>query len=847
MAIGRSNGDIEIWNPANGSWHQETIIRGGKDRSIDGLVWVNEPDHDLGDGRFVLGKSRLFSIGYTSTITEWDLVTGKPRRHASGQHGDIWCVATQRLGDATAKPNASGAVQELNMQNKLVCGTIDGELVMYSTEDDDLQFQRVVVRSPTKKAQMVSITFQSRKIAIVGCSDSTVRAYDIIKGHMLRRMTLGSDLVSGSKEIIVWSVQCLPNGNIVSGDSTGQLCIWDGKTYTQMQRIQSHKQDILSLSVSADGSTILSGGMDRRTILYKQNAGAGQRWGKVWGRRYHSHDVKAMTTYESGRISVVVSGGECLGVVDSLFCVGSVLTGKLGPDANMAIVPLKEMTREYHRIISNLPQQPPITSAQKARFIVSWWEREVHIWVLRKPAAELVKPGEGHFDLNQNRKLLRTIVIKGDFNISCATINPEGTLLVVSTATDVKAFRLEHQDPVKPSDVNITTVDVPQRLSKLGASKVQLSPDSSWLCLVQDGLRVLVANIDRSDDGGSFFIPENKIRKVFRLSRHTARHIQNGGLGKYDRSITHITFSRDSKMLATADMAGYVDTWVLRGQKDKKNGAEEAGSSSEGDSSESEESVAGDAESWVRNPNGKLLPKLPSAPTVLSFSDDVPASRSNDYTLLGMTSSWNMHVFHPLQGSLTPWSRRHPRKALPAPVLDLIDPPKGVFWQGSRVWIYGISFLVMFDLSQDLPQPAPGTGQVGLKRKRTGKNTGAGGKMALGNLAPQRVTKHLGNKEVDVDMDDVQPDDESNSDDDMGGTAGEELTQRNGGHASSSAGMDLAETTTGTQRSAWWMTLKYRPILGVVPLDEGEIALVERPIWDMEMPERYFAGEEWER
>lgn len=307
LAIGRANGDIEIWNPANGAWHQELVIHGAKERSVDGLVWVNEPDQDLGDGRVMTGRSRLFSIGYTSTVTEWDLEKGKPKRHASGQHGDLWCIAAQ---PATDKAHQNGASIESQNANKLIAGTIDGELVMYSIDDDELRFQRVLVKSPTKKAQMVSITFQSRKVAIVGCSDSTIRAYDITKGHMLRRMTLGSDLVGGSKDIIVWSVKCLPNGDIVSGDSTGQVCIWDGKTYTQRQRIQSHKQDVLSLTTSADGTAIMSGGMDRRTILYKQSTGAGQRWSKVWGRRYHDHDVKSLASFESGRISVVVSGGQ---------------------------------------------------------------------------------------------------------------------------------------------------------------------------------------------------------------------------------------------------------------------------------------------------------------------------------------------------------------------------------------------------------------------------------------------------------------------------------------------------------------------------------------------------------
>ena len=309
LAVGRANGDIEIWNPLNGTWYQELVIRGGKNRSVDGLVWVNEPDQDLGEGRVLVGKSRLFSIGYTSTVTEWDLEKGKPKRHASGQHGDIWCIAAQPLG-VPEYGQAGGAVSEVQASNKLVAGTIDGELVMYSIEDDDLRFQRVLVKSPTKKTQMVSITFQSRKTVIVGCSDSSIRAYDILKGQMTRNMTLGSDLIGGSKDIIVWSVKCLPGGNIVSGDSTGQICIWDGKTYTQNQRIQSHKQDVLSITTSADGSMIMSGGMDRRTILYKPTTAGGQRWSKVWGRRYHNHDVKSMATFERGRTSVVVTAGE---------------------------------------------------------------------------------------------------------------------------------------------------------------------------------------------------------------------------------------------------------------------------------------------------------------------------------------------------------------------------------------------------------------------------------------------------------------------------------------------------------------------------------------------------------
>ncbi|KHN95969.1 Wdr1p [Metarhizium album ARSEF 1941] len=850
LAIGRANGDIEIWNPSSGTWLQELVIRGGKDRSVDGLVWVNEPDQDLGEGRTVFGKSRLFSIGYTSTVTEWDLEKGKPRRHASGQHGDIWCIAAQIQGD---KPQIAGGVQVTQHSNKLIAGTIDGELVMYSLEDDDLRFQRVLVKSPTKKAQMVSITFQSRKVVIVGCSDSTIRAYDITRGHMLRRMTLGSDLLGGSKDIIVWSVKCLPNGNIVSGDSTGQICIWDGKTYTQSQRIQSHKSDVLSLATSADGTAIMSGGMDRRTMLYKQNSGAGQRWSKVWGRRYHDHDVKAMAAFEHGRISVVVSGG---------------------PDASLMVVPLKEMGRENHRMMSNLPQQPPITSAPRVRFIASWWEREVHIWVLRKSAADLLDSGEEFVDVNQNRKLLKTIVVKGDSNIASASINPEGTLLFVSTATDVKAFRLDHEEPTKPSDVKMSSIELPVKLSRLGATQVRLSPDGRWLLAVQEGSRILMAEIQTEHTSTETMRAPVRLQRLSRLRRQIPRYILNGGLGNYDRSITQITFSADSKMVAVADLAGYIDTWVLRSHEQSLSTGEEmetpddaASASSDNDTSDAEDEVVTDSQNqWVRNPNAKLLPKLPSSPVVFSFSDYVPESKLSpeaeakaygvdDYILAAVTSSWNIFAFNPRHGALSPWSRRHPRKALPGPVRDLLDLPKGVLWQGSRMWLYGVSFLLMLDMGQDLHRSPEVEGNVsqlthGTKRKRVGRTTGAGGKMERENLAPHQVRKHGADEEwEDVDVVEAPEVDDSDSDVDMADADGESSKLCSTTTSSKTALRTMASTTDEPKK--WWITYKYRPILGVVPIDTPgqnlEVALIERPTWDMELPERYFAEEEWDR
>jgi U3 small nucleolar RNA-associated protein 4 len=327
LAVGRANGDIEIWNPLNGSWLQETIIRGGKDRSIDGLVWIQDPSEKDSNGKTITGKARLFSIGYTTTVTEWDLEKGQPLRQASGNHGDIWCVAAQPpLKSATNEVNST---QGQWLGQNIITGCTDGALVVYSTKDDDLQLERILVRPSAKKAKVISVAFQDRHVVVAGCTDSTIRIYDTRNGSILRLMSLGAGPSGGPKEIIIWSVKVFPNGDIVSGDSTGELRLWDGKTYTLTQRIKGHKQDILSLATSSDGSTIFSGGMDRRTVVYKQVGKGKSRWAEVGHRRYHTHDVKAMASFEYKGISVVISGGKMKYLLSNLFHTDGCRPGRI--------------------------------------------------------------------------------------------------------------------------------------------------------------------------------------------------------------------------------------------------------------------------------------------------------------------------------------------------------------------------------------------------------------------------------------------------------------------------------------------------------------------------------------
>ncbi|KAG8163727.1 hypothetical protein KVR01_007024 [Diaporthe batatas] len=844
LAIGRANGDIEIWNPLKGSWFHETTIHGGSNRSVDALVWVTGEDETLPDGNVILGKSRLFSIGYTSTITEWDLEKGKAKKHASdGQHGDIWCFAAQ---PAPTKESHNG-ITSVSQPQRLVAGTVDGSIALYSIDDDDLHFQRLLVKTAKKNIKMVSIAFQSRQVAVVGCSDSSIRVYDLRRGELLRKMTLGKDLTGGSKEIIVWSVKCLKNGDIVSGDSTGQICIWDGKTYTQAQRIQGHKSDVLSLATGADGQTIVSGGMDRRTAMYRPIKSDPSRWQKVFHKKYHKHDVKTMASFEGLGMSVVVTAG---------------------PDATPIVTPLRQAGVENHRALPHLPQSVPLQTASSTRLLVSWWDREIHFW-------KVLRSHTGPADSLKQKKdfpQIGRILIQGEANITSCSISRDGSILVVSTATAIKAFHLTIPNLDLGEQLKIRKMSIPSIIENAGAAQVQISPEGQWLAWTEEGSQVRIAKITLEDSGFSI---QQHPAKLTRLRRDIPKHVRLGGLGNYERHITHITFSPDSKILATADLAGYVDTWTLR-----EDGVQNGAASAEDDSASSsdEEDASQSGPSWVRNPKASLIPKLAHAPVALSFSDDIlaPILRDegeegpDDYILLAVTATSRIYTFNPLEGSLTKWSRRNAVWKLPEEIRATRDLIKGVVWAGSRIWMYGVSFVFMIDLSSDFAEQEPGASKKNRKRKR-GADSGAGSKTETGTLAPQPVRTLVAgdNKEsqwVDVEMADAEPQadgtgDEDENDDAEEEAAGGELEKlRKQEQAGRSEGEEVSPPGAEEQRKSWWHTYKYRPILGIAPLQnvggrdrangvngsskkvgiqKVEVVLIERPKEDIAMPERY--------
>ena len=928
LALGRGNGDIEIWNPYNGRWFQETILRGGRDRTIDALAWTQAwVALEGSDKKFSPGALRLFSTGNSTIVTEWDLATGTPAKHADGNFGDLWCLAAQ----PTWSPSGSGSNERTQSgmpqtSQYLAAGCSDGTIVLFTTEDDELRFSKTLGKPPTKKPKVTSLTWRDRNILVAGYDDSTIRVYDIRDRRTLRSISLGKS-GDGQDSVLIWVIKCLPNGNIVSGDSTGQLKIWDANNYSLIQSLQAHKADIMDLAISADGKQIISGGSDQRTVAYGIAAPVkgqkSQRWTPVTHRRFHEHDVKALASYESKTLSIFVSGG-----IDTV----------------PVVAPLRELHTQHHRSLSHLPQRPQMCSATRSRLMITWWDQEIHIWHISR--SKTVSERLNTYAADQRYRLATTVLLKDDENISHAHISANGRFIAVTTSIGVKMFQLRRRKVGDTINWRTRQVDVPLAIVKSGARLVHFSPDGHWLSVVRLDNTVVLVKISSSESPKEHPHFNRRVIKLSRSKLTDAAKKQDHALGAYLTTICSVAFSFDSRILAVGDISGGLDTWLLEGyeddQEDSATAQEHATRSAsqdvlDTDSSESDSDADDKAviqgQKWIRNPDGATLPNLGAAVLGLSFRPsqvEVSTSPNNSIGNVGMhptrhnphphshdlpisgdrlvafTPGNHVVEFHVLEGKLSDWSRRNPPSSFPRKFRELRDPAMGCYWDTgydpSRLWLYGATWLFMFDMSQDLPDQE-NVGRLGKydvlapitntqkKRKRdsesgglrTKHDTGAGDSIRLAERyvgIGQEVIKHKGANDNDRQAVEMQHYPSPDSDLEAGGelptsalaslrrgetARAHAMHDQSGEHALANGEAANGEVVIARPPRSYWLSFHYRSIFGMATLgssDDGgggamerydanpnalEVVIVERPQFEISkgLEPRFDGGQDW--
>ena len=518
-------------------------------------------------------------------------------------------------------------------------------------------------------------------------------------------------------------------------------------------------------------------------------------------------------------------------------------------------------------------------------------------------------------------------------------------MIAAATTAEVKIFGLSKGTAPNARGIKVRKLEA-SHLSKNGARLVQFSPDGRWLLVIRMDRSIYLYHVSKSghDLGFIGFSKPTRLGRQRGMGSMTT-HENHGSHGTYGEIVTRVTWSDDGRIIAVSDIDGWIDSWCLQDPKSDHEDSETNGLKSNGVNTSSEDSSDEEAQGsascfrWTSNPSASRIPRCASPPVVLSFrpvhTEKLSAltnghatttqasinalassvSTKREDRLIVITAGQEILEYRMLSGGFSEWSRRNQPSLLPLDFRILKDRAMGCLWDvrrgRERLWVYGIAWVWMFNLSRDLGVEAftnggttmakTGSNQKNLKRKRhltpaerlqSARSTSGAGdqtrssKLRTGIGKTLRVTRGAAgegeSRSVDLDMFSTGKLEDSKDHTSSLEDVPQSLTEfrRRSIHELGTNGLltpsadtvhhDEAQESTLTDISGpvEWHTFKYRPIVGIVALADGEVterdgnadmephrtnlagievAIIERPAWDLDLPPRWEGDQEWNK
>uniref|UniRef100_A0A4W4G0Y3 Anaphase-promoting complex subunit 4 WD40 domain-containing protein n=1 Tax=Electrophorus electricus TaxID=8005 RepID=A0A4W4G0Y3_ELEEL len=384
IAVARTDGSLEILNRADHLF-QEKVIPGREQRGTEALAWAGQ---------------RLFSAGLNGELVEYDMQELREKYRLDASGGPVWTL--------TCNPQGT----------RLAVGCEDGTVKLFEVCDDGIQFERNLAK---QKGRILSLSWHPSGSRLVAGMAGVIWVFDAGTGQSVHRLLVERGTgAPRSKECVVWSVVCLSDGTIVSGDSSGNVKVWDGDTGTLIRNHQVTKWDVLALSVSQDETSLVAGTSEGTVVQFQHLSVVLGREDKEWVQtrtfKNHTHDVRAVLELDTA----VVSGG-----MDTQLVVRPLLD-KI--DVKTSASALRKIHFPHRRLVScSRTNLPPLS-----------------------------RPSRG----------TRALQLAGEEHICCSALSPCGGWVVVSTVTNLRLYRLQCDETI-----SITKV----------TNQICFSSDSSYL------------------------------------------------------------------------------------------------------------------------------------------------------------------------------------------------------------------------------------------------------------------------------------------------------------------------------------------------------------------------------
>ncbi|KAK6185977.1 hypothetical protein SNE40_008101 [Patella caerulea] len=443
LAVSRSDGSIEIWLPES-DWLQEKVISGRSEQSVEAIVWQ--------------GK-RLFTAGLGGDVTEHNLLTLKPKNSEPCNAGAIWCLTKNFTG------------------TRLAAGTEDGCVVLFDIEMGQLKYLQSFGK---QEGRILSIAWHTQEGVIVTGGVDNIRLWSVKSGQAIQRLTLGHQ--QENQETIVWCLAITSNMTIISGDSRGKTCFWNGRQGTLIKTFSSHKADVLTLSINEEEDCVFSSGVDPLLVGFEfvtTKSGVGnQHWVQSTTQNIHKHDVRAVCFLPNCIVSAGIGTNLCL--------------------------TQRRRDETISKRIAHIPQNI-VHVAKEKKMVMLRYTDYLEVWKLGHTNFTSEKDGE-ILPLRSNPVKLLQLKCKGQAAILCCGISNSGDHIAYCDEHNLRIYQLSVDEEDYTPKVGLSKITMASEDLRVPIHHLEFTPDGRFIVTATASgyLQLTEINEDRAHVSNTF-------------------------------------------------------------------------------------------------------------------------------------------------------------------------------------------------------------------------------------------------------------------------------------------------------------------------------------------------------
>ena len=468
LVAAREDGELDLYDA---STLQKLLALPGSSKSSTTTVAIAENASNI--------RCRIFTAGLDGAIFEHNIDTLGVSASLDSHGGAVWQLSMKRDEEAGSYT--------------LAAACDDGSVRLFGVESDfpGMNFSKALPK--VEGRCLTAVWHPGNSIIASAGTDGCIHVWNVHHGREVLRISAG-DGSSSEKEFCIWILIYLPDGTLVSGDSSGNVSFWDSMHGTLIARFARHSADILSLAASPEGDIVFASGVDPQIAVYQRSS---EGWVYLSSKRSHTNDVRALCVTHSKAHTLAED-------MTSLWSAGN--------DFSLLRHSVERFLKQHPVSVSSSCAQCPIIQASHSSKTEALFNSKALLLSIHKAEADVWQVGMGNMSHGQMMSegqhlhrssppthLVRLVNDSGAYFV-CGALSTTGKYMVLSDTEKVYCFYVDTES----NPPHLQPLALPEEVS--AASKVAFintnddDDDCSFVvCSLKDGLIHVVTRLGLED------------------------------------------------------------------------------------------------------------------------------------------------------------------------------------------------------------------------------------------------------------------------------------------------------------------------------------------------------------